>query len=62
MEAVKNIDLTILEYSHSAETKARTKLSASYIKQGVSVNKEDIYHYRWIKSVNVCNGRHYGPR
>jgi aspartate aminotransferase len=48
MEAVKNIDLTILEYSHSAETKARTKLSASYIKQGVS-NKEDIYHYRWIR-------------
>ena len=43
MEAVKNIDLTILEYSHSAGNESyRTKLSASYIKQGVSVNKEDI--------------------
>ncbi len=43
MEAVKNIDLTILEYSHSAGNESyRTKLSASYIKQGVAVNKEDI--------------------
>jgi aspartate aminotransferase len=32
MEAVKNIDLTILEYSHSAGNESyRTKLSASYI-------------------------------
>ena len=43
MKAVKNIDLTILEYSHSAGNESyRAKLSASYIKQGVSVNKEDI--------------------
>lgn len=43
MQAVKNINLTTLEYSHSAGNESyRTKLSASYIKQGVAVNKEHI--------------------
>jgi aspartate aminotransferase len=37
MEAVKNIDLTILEYSHSAGNESyRTKLSASYIARCIS--------------------------
>lgn len=43
MNAVKNIDLTILEYSHSAGNESyRKKLSANYINQGISVNIEDI--------------------
>ncbi|MFV8442775.1 pyridoxal phosphate-dependent aminotransferase [Flavobacterium sp. LB2P44] len=43
MNAVKNIDLTILEYSHSAGNESyRKKLSAYYINQGISVNVEDI--------------------
>lgn len=43
MNAVKNIDLTILEYSHSAGNESyRKKLSAYYINQGISVNIEDI--------------------
>ena len=43
MNAVKNIDLTILEYSHSAGNESyRKKLSAYYINQGISVNLEDI--------------------
>ncbi|MFV8359245.1 pyridoxal phosphate-dependent aminotransferase [Flavobacterium sp. LS1P3] len=43
MNAVKNIDLTILEYSHSAGNESyRKKLSAYYIHQGISVNIEDI--------------------
>ena len=43
MNAVKNIDLTILEYSHSAGNETyRKKLSAYYINQGISVNIEDI--------------------
>ncbi|MFV8370269.1 pyridoxal phosphate-dependent aminotransferase [Flavobacterium sp. LB2R40] len=43
MNAVKNIDLTILEYSHSAGNQSyRKKLSAYYINQGISVNVEDI--------------------
>ncbi|MFV8364831.1 pyridoxal phosphate-dependent aminotransferase [Flavobacterium sp. XS1P27] len=43
MNAVKNIDLTILEYSHSAGNESyRKKLSTYYINQGISVNIEDI--------------------
>ena len=43
MKAVKNIDLTILEYSHSAGNESyRKKLSAYYINQDISVNIEDI--------------------
>ena len=43
MNAVKNIDLTILEYSHSAGNESyRKKLSAYYINQHISVNIEDI--------------------
>ena len=43
MNAIKNIDLTILEYSHSAGNESyRKKLSAYYINQGISVNLEDI--------------------
>lgn len=43
MNAVKNIDLTILEYSHSAGNESyRKKLSAYYINQGIPVNIEDI--------------------
>ena len=43
MTAVKNIDLTILEYSHSAGNESyRKKLSAYYINQHISVNIEDI--------------------
>ena len=41
--AVKNIDLTILEYSHSAGNESyRKKLSAYYTNQGIPVNIEDI--------------------
>lgn len=43
MEAVKNIDLTILEYSHSAGNESyRKKLAAYYTNQGIPVNIEDI--------------------
>jgi aspartate aminotransferase len=43
MNAVKNIDLTILEYSHSAGNESyRKKLSAYYINQDISVAIEDI--------------------
>ncbi|WP_426091584.1 pyridoxal phosphate-dependent aminotransferase [Flavobacterium sp. DSR3-2] len=43
MNAVKNINLTILEYSHSGGNESyRKKLSAYYINQGISVNLEDI--------------------
>jgi aspartate aminotransferase len=43
MNAVKNIDLTILEYSHSAGNESyRKKLANYYTNQGVSVNIEDI--------------------
>lgn len=43
MNAVKNIDLTILEYSHSAGNESyRKKLSAYYTNEGIPVNIEDI--------------------
>ncbi|TDE02260.1 pyridoxal phosphate-dependent aminotransferase [Flavobacterium sandaracinum] len=43
MSAVKNIDLTILEYSHSAGNESyRKKLANYYTNQGISVNIEDI--------------------
>ena len=43
MNAVKNIDLTILEYSHSAGNESyRKKLANYYTNQGISVNIEDI--------------------
>ena len=43
MAAVKNIDLTILEYSHSAGNESyRKKLAAYYTNQGIPVNTEDI--------------------
>ena len=43
MEAVKNIDLTILEYSHSAGNESyRKKLAAYYTNQGIPVHIEDI--------------------
>ena len=43
MNAVKNIDLTILEYSHSAGNESyRKKLANYYTNQDISVNIEDI--------------------
>ena len=43
MNAVKNIDLTILEYSHSAGNESyRKKLAAYYTNQGIPVHIEDI--------------------
>ncbi|SHG97324.1 aspartate aminotransferase [Flavobacterium micromati] len=43
MNAVKNIDLTILEYSHSAGNESyRKKLASHYSNQGIPVNVEDI--------------------
>ena len=43
IQAVKNLDLTILEYSHSAGNESyRKKLAAYYTNQGIPVNTEDI--------------------
>ena len=43
MDAVKNINLTILEYSHSAGNESyRKKLANYYTNQGIPVNIEDI--------------------
>ena len=43
IQAVKNIDLTILEYSHSAGNESyRKKLAAYYTNQGIPINTEDI--------------------
>ena len=43
IQAVKIIDLTILEYSHSAGNESyRKKLAAYYTNQGIPVNTEDI--------------------
>jgi aspartate aminotransferase len=43
LNAVKNADIKILEYSHSAGFDSyRTKLAASYQKIGLPINKEDI--------------------
>ena len=43
INAIKNIDLTILEYSHSAGNESyRRKLSQFYLQQKVNVNFEDI--------------------
>ena len=43
MNAVKNIELTILEYSHSAGNESyRKKLAAYYSNEGIPVNIEDI--------------------
>ncbi|MEC5165901.1 aspartate aminotransferase [Flavobacterium sp. PL11] len=43
MQAVKNIDLTILEYSHSAGNESyRKKLAQYYSNQGIPVSIEDI--------------------
>ena len=43
MKAVKNLDLTILEYSHSAGNESyRKKLAAYYTNQGIPVKTEDI--------------------
>lgn len=43
INAVKNADITVLEYSHSAGFESyREKLAAYYQKQGLPVNKEDI--------------------
>ena len=43
MQAVKNIDLTILEYSHSAGNESyRKKLSNYYTQQGIDVSTENI--------------------
>ncbi len=43
LEAVKNADITVLEYSHSAGFDSyREKLAAYYQKQGLPINKEDI--------------------
>ena len=43
IEAVKNADITTLEYSHSAGFDSyRTKLAAKYQADGLEVNKEDI--------------------
>jgi len=43
LNAIKNIDLEVLEYSHSAGFESyRRKLSAYYQKQGLPINFEDI--------------------
>lgn len=43
LSAIKNTDLKVLEYSHSAGFESyRQKLAASYQKQGIPVNTEDI--------------------
>jgi aspartate aminotransferase len=43
MQAVKNIDLTILEYSHSAGNESYRKVIAHYYtKQGIDVSTENI--------------------
>ena len=43
LNAVKNIDIKVLEYSHSAGFDSyRTKLALSYQKIGLPINKEDI--------------------
>ncbi len=43
IQAVKNLDLTILEYSHSAGNESyRKKLAAYYTNHGIPVNTEDI--------------------
>lgn len=43
LNAVKNADITVLEYSHSAGFESyRNKLSAYYQKQGLPINTEDI--------------------
>ena len=43
LNAVKNADIKILEYSHSAGFDSyRTKLALSYQKIGLPINKEDI--------------------
>ena len=43
MDAVKNIDFEVLEYSHSAGFESyRKKLATSYVISGVNVNVEDI--------------------
>ena len=43
MDAVKNIDFEVLEYSHSAGFESyRKKLATSYTNNGVNVNVEDI--------------------
>lgn len=43
INAVKNANITVLEYSHSAGFESyREKLAAYYQKQGLPVNKEDI--------------------
>jgi aspartate aminotransferase len=43
INAVKNIDIKVLEYSHSAGFDSyRTKLALSYQKIGLPINKEDI--------------------
>ena len=42
-QAVKNADITVLEYTHSAGFDSyREKLAAYYKKQGLPINKEDI--------------------
>jgi len=43
LDAVKNLDRTVIEYSHSAGFESyREKLSAYYRKTGINVNTEDI--------------------
>ena len=43
MQAIKNADISVLEYSHSAGNESyRKKLSAFYIKSGLPINIEDI--------------------
>lgn len=43
LDAIKNMDLKVIEYSHSAGFESyRTKLAAYYQKTGINVNAEDI--------------------
>jgi aspartate aminotransferase len=43
LQAIKNTDIKVLEYSHSAGFDSyRTKLALSYQKIGLPINKEDI--------------------
>jgi aspartate aminotransferase len=51
MNAVRNFDVKVLEYSHSAGFESyRSKLAQFYTNQGLPINVEDYYYNRWIRS------------
>jgi aspartate aminotransferase len=43
LDAIRNIDLKVIEYSHSAGFESyRSKLAKNYVKQGINVRTEDV--------------------